>query len=57
MIEEYSRKEILGYLIITLKEEGKKKEEIKNIISKMETCMGMFTETYAEQIYDKFYKI
>lgn len=57
MIEEYSRKEIVGYMILALKGEGKNKEQIKNIISKMETCMTMWTEVYDEQTYDKFYGI
>lgn len=57
MIEEYSRKEILGYMILALENTKMDLKEIKNIISRMETSLSMWTEDYAEQIYDKFYKI
>lgn len=57
MIEQYSREEFVGYLIITLANQGKEKDEIKSIVCELEKNINEFTEVHAEQIHDRFYKI
>ena len=46
---------MLGYLIITLKEEGKGKKEIKEVVSKLSKSIDSFTEIYAEKVHDGLY--
>ena len=57
MIEEYSRKEIVGYMILALENTKMEEEQIKVLISRMETSMSMWTEDYAEEMYGTFYGI
>ena len=57
MLEQYSKEEFIGYMIITLASLDKKKDEIKTIASELEKNINEFTEVHAEQIHDKFYKL
>ncbi len=57
MIEEYSKKEIIGYLLLALENTRMEVKETKILISSMDVAMETWTEDYAEQVYDKFYGI
>lgn len=53
MLEQYSREEFLGYLILAAKELKLEEGEIEKLVSKTDECIDSYTEVYAEQAYDK----
>ena len=57
MRELFERKEAIGFMIMALELLGKDEKEIRIIISATHAQMDMWTETVAEEKYDKFYGI
>lgn len=57
MLDQYSKQEAIGYMILALQELGKSEEEIKEIINEVKQSMNVWTEVYAEQVHDKLYEI
>lgn len=57
MRELLERKEAIGFMIMALELLGKDEKEIRRIISATHAQMDMWTETVAEEKYDKFYGI
>lgn len=54
MISQYTEEQVLGYLILTLKNLGKDDKEIERAISQMSQNMEIWTEEYAEEVYEEF---
>lgn len=53
-MKHYEKDQVLGYLIITLKQLGKSEEEIRRIIKQMEQNMEVWVEQHAENVYREF---
>ena len=56
-MERFTRQEAIGYMIIGLKETNLNEKEIKKIIHEVEISMDQWTEQYAEEEHDDFYRI
>ena len=57
MRELFERKEAIGFMIMALELLGEDEKEIRRIVAATQAQMDMWTETVAEEKYDKFYGI
>ena len=53
-MEMYEKNQMLGYIIISLKNLKYSKEEIKEAIYKIQDNIDTFTEEMAEEVYEKW---
>ena len=51
-MEQYTKGQSLGYVIMSLKDLGYSKEDIKKIINKIDDNMTDYTEVWADKAYD-----
>lgn len=50
----YEKKQMLGYIVMSLKNLGYNKKEIEKIIYKIQDNIDTFTEEMAEEVYEKW---
>ena len=50
----FTKEQMLGYVVMTLKQMNKDEKEIRETVNKMKDNIEGWTETWAEEVYEDF---